>query len=186
MSTWFCRSAVDRAVFVRALTRSFRPLARPPLTACPFSPRCRISLPSDGSRQGLMLRKSEVSCHCKQSGWGSFASILPGLLPCRLSTIADNQRSNEPLSLLCVPSAKDRCNCRSPSLGPLATNPQNSQEAYHNFPGMDAPCRSLSSPLRSRSQRNVSLMNYDLGYETCRLEPLANPFGPKVLPMSSV
>jgi putative transposase len=34
----------------------------------------------------------------------------------------------------------------------------------------------------------VSFMNYDLGYfdhETCRLEPLANPFGPKVLPMSS-
>jgi putative transposase len=33
----------------------------------------------------------------------------------------------------------------------------------------------------------VSFMGYDLGYfddETCRLEPLANPFGPKVLPMS--
>ena len=30
----------------------------------------------------------------------------------------------------------------------------------------------------------VSFMNYDLGYfdhETCRLEPLENPFGPKVL-----
>ena len=35
----------------------------------------------------------------------------------------------------------------------------------------------------------VSFMDYDLGYfdeETCRLEPLRNPFGPKVLPMSSV
>ena len=35
----------------------------------------------------------------------------------------------------------------------------------------------------------VSFMHYDLGYfddETCRLEPLHNPFGPKVLPMSSV
>jgi len=34
----------------------------------------------------------------------------------------------------------------------------------------------------------VSFMHYDLGYfddETCRLEPLANPFGPKVLPMFS-
>jgi len=34
----------------------------------------------------------------------------------------------------------------------------------------------------------VSFMEYDLGYfddETCRLEPLQNPFGPKVLPMSS-
>ena len=35
----------------------------------------------------------------------------------------------------------------------------------------------------------VSFMGYDLGYfdhETCRLEPLENPFGPKVLPMSPV
>ncbi len=35
----------------------------------------------------------------------------------------------------------------------------------------------------------VSFMNYDLGYfdeQTCRLEPLDDPFGPKVLPMSSV
>ena len=33
----------------------------------------------------------------------------------------------------------------------------------------------------------VSFMDYDLGYfddETCRLEPIDNPFGPKVLPMS--
>ena len=33
----------------------------------------------------------------------------------------------------------------------------------------------------------VSFMDYDLGYfdhQTCRLEPLDNPFGPKVLPMS--
>ena len=33
----------------------------------------------------------------------------------------------------------------------------------------------------------VSFMDYDLGYfdhETCKLEPLDNPFGPKVLPMS--
>jgi putative transposase len=34
----------------------------------------------------------------------------------------------------------------------------------------------------------VTFMQYDLGYfddETCRLEPIQNPFGPKVLPMSS-
>lgn len=34
----------------------------------------------------------------------------------------------------------------------------------------------------------VSFMDYDPGYfddETCRLEPLQNPFGSKVLPMSS-
>jgi hypothetical protein len=33
----------------------------------------------------------------------------------------------------------------------------------------------------------VSFMDYDLEYfyhETCRLEPIGNPFGPKVLPMS--
>src|SRR5207249_3945432 len=33
----------------------------------------------------------------------------------------------------------------------------------------------------------VSFMDYDLGYfddETCRLEPIENPFGPKLLPMS--
>ncbi len=34
----------------------------------------------------------------------------------------------------------------------------------------------------------VTFMHDDLGYvddETCRLEPIENPFGPKVLPMSS-
>jgi putative transposase len=33
----------------------------------------------------------------------------------------------------------------------------------------------------------VSFMDYDLGYfddETCRLEPIKNPFAAKVLPMS--
>ena len=32
----------------------------------------------------------------------------------------------------------------------------------------------------------VTFMHYDLGYfddETCRLEPIENPFGPKVLPI---
>ena len=35
----------------------------------------------------------------------------------------------------------------------------------------------------------VTFMDYDLGYfddETCRLEPLENPFGPKVLPMTPI
>jgi hypothetical protein len=35
--------------------------------------------------------------------------------------------------------------------------------------------------------RLTSFMHYDLGYfddQTCRLEPIAHPFGPKVLPMS--
>ena len=33
----------------------------------------------------------------------------------------------------------------------------------------------------------VTFMHYDLGYfddETCRLEPIENPFGPTVLPMT--
>src|SRR5688572_7426495 len=33
----------------------------------------------------------------------------------------------------------------------------------------------------------VTFMHYDLGYfddQTCRLEPIDNPFGPKLLPMS--
>jgi putative transposase len=33
----------------------------------------------------------------------------------------------------------------------------------------------------------VTSMHYDLGYfddETCRLEPMADPLGPKLLPMS--
>ena len=33
----------------------------------------------------------------------------------------------------------------------------------------------------------VTFIDHDLGYfddETCRLEPVENPFGPKVLPMS--
>jgi putative transposase len=36
-------------------------------------------------------------------------------------------------------------------------------------------------------EHQSTFMNYDLGYfddETCRLEPIDNPFGPKVLPMS--
>jgi putative transposase len=35
----------------------------------------------------------------------------------------------------------------------------------------------------------VTFMHYDLGYfddEACRLEPIENPFGPRVLPMCSV
>jgi putative transposase len=34
----------------------------------------------------------------------------------------------------------------------------------------------------------VTFMHYDLGYfddETCRLEPIDNPFGPKLLPIRS-
>jgi putative transposase len=35
----------------------------------------------------------------------------------------------------------------------------------------------------------ITFMQYDLGYfedETCRLEPIENPIGPKVLPMCPV
>ena len=36
--------------------------------------------------------------------------------------------------------------------------------------------------------RLVTFMHYDFGYfddETCRLEPIENPFGPKLLPIRS-
>jgi putative transposase len=42
--------------------------------------------------------------------------------------------------------------------------------------------------IEGRCVRLVAFIHYDLGYfddEVCRLEPIANPFGPKVLPMCS-
>ena len=50
------------------------------------------------------------------------------------------------------------------------------------FAGQDVGVRQVSDRIWL-----VTFMEYDLGYfddETCRLEPIANPFGPKVLPMS--
>ena len=62
------------------------------------------------------------------------------------------------------------------------------------FEGAEDQSAARSSPARrSASSRSassiwlVTFMHYDLGYfddETCRLEPIENPFGPKVLPMS--
>ncbi len=53
---------------------------------------------------------------------------------------------------------------------------------------------SLSCPLDNASLESasdriwlVSFMDYDLGYfddETCRVEPIENPFSPTVLPVS--
>jgi len=42
---------------------------------------------------------------------------------------------------------------------------------------------------RARSSWLVTFMRHDVGYfddETCRLEPIDNPFAPKVLPMSGM
>ena len=50
------------------------------------------------------------------------------------------------------------------------------------FAGQDVGVRQVSDRIWL-----VTFMDYDLGFfddETCRLEPIANPFGPKVLPMS--
>jgi putative transposase len=50
------------------------------------------------------------------------------------------------------------------------------------FAGQDVGVRQVSDRIWL-----VIFMHYDLGYfddETCRLEPIENPFGPKVLPMS--
>ncbi len=46
---------------------------------------------------------------------------------------------------------------------------------------------STTASVRTKRIWLVSFMHYDLGYsddETCRLEPIDNPFGPTVLPMS--
>lgn len=50
------------------------------------------------------------------------------------------------------------------------------------FAGQDVGIREVSEKIWL-----VSFMDYDLGYfdeDSKRFEPLANPFGPKVLPMS--
>jgi len=50
------------------------------------------------------------------------------------------------------------------------------------FAGQDVGVRQVSDRIWL-----VSFMDYDLGYfddETCRLEPIANPFSPRVLPIS--
>ncbi len=54
-----------------------------------------------------------------------------------------------------------------------------------------APCAGQNVGIKQVSDRIwlVTFIDYDLGYfddETCRLEPIDNPFGPKVLPMSPV
>jgi hypothetical protein len=51
-----------------------------------------------------------------------------------------------------------------------------------------ASCRGSKHQHQQVSDRSwlVTFMDYDFGYfddETCRLEPVENPFGPKVLPM---
>ena len=55
--------------------------------------------------------------------------------------------------------------------------------------GDGADCQPRGGPVGQVSEHIwlVTFMHYDLGYfddETCRLEPIDNPFGPKLLPMS--
>ena len=55
--------------------------------------------------------------------------------------------------------------------------------------GVDAAAQRTSLGVAQVSEHIwlVTFMDYDLGYfddETCRLEPIENPFRPKVLPMS--
>jgi hypothetical protein len=63
--TCFCRSAMHGAS--AETLRALGLFVRRPLTGCPLPPRCRISLPSGGSRQGTILCKSRVSCHSWKS-----------------------------------------------------------------------------------------------------------------------
>jgi putative transposase len=81
-----------------------------------------------------------------------------------------------------------------------------SSRRYLGLPELDYPFHDKAVNAKNQSQHRlcssdrrirqvddriwlVSFMHSDLGYfddETCRLEPLRNPFGPKVLPMSPV
>jgi hypothetical protein len=61
----------------------------------------------------------------------------------------------------------------------VPSSPSDSHLRFVTF----ATFRLLSSPL---ALAGFSFMHYDLGYfddETCRLEPIENPFGPNVLPI---
>jgi hypothetical protein len=61
--------------------------------------------------------------------------------------------------------------------------------ARRSISARSSPARPSESKQTDERIWLVSFMDYDLGYfddETGRLEPLANPFGPKLLPMSSV
>ena len=55
--------------------------------------------------------------------------------------------------------------------------------SVRSLPGRTSACTQVGERIWL-----VTFMHYDLGYfddETCRLEPIENPFGPKVLPMCS-
>ena len=76
---------------------------------------------------------------------------------------------------------------------PAAANMLQQQARFDDFItryNTDRPHQALAmkvpADLYARSPRLVTFMRYDLGCfddETCRLEPMDNPFGPKVLPI---
>jgi hypothetical protein len=62
--------------------------------------------------------------------------------------------------------------------------------ARHGFDAARAERDDKRLKVGARQERvaSVRFLQYDLGYfddETCRLEPIAYPFGPKVLPVRS-
>jgi hypothetical protein len=79
-----------------------------------------------------------------------------------------------------------------PPHGPVPTRISSRAELgrlQRDLLGDEAADRDAEHIVLGQAQRLwlVSFIDYDLGYfdhETCRLEPLDNPFGPKVLPMS--
>ena len=83
------------------------------------------------------------------------------------------------------------CEREQPLLGRLRTEEHAEKKGAGD--AQAPPARTTSSrlfPLTSAisAARIAGIMQYDLGYfddETCRLEPIENPFGPKVLPMCS-
>ena len=68
--------------------------------------------------------------------------------------------------------------------GDAGQNPMHRDDLSHVFAGQNVGVTEVGDHLWL-----VTFMHYDLGYfddETGRLEPIENPFGPRVLPMCSV
>ena len=109
----------------------------------------------------------------------------------------NNERPHQALNMHCpaeryVPSARPYTGL--PELVPRQDRLRHHMRAHLLQSAEDQSQYRIRRPERrhqtgERSHWLVTFMDYDLGYfdhETCRLEPLENPFGPKVLPMSPV
>ena len=110
----------------------------------------------------------------------------------------NNERPHQALNMQCpaelyAPSTRPYEACPSSTIR-STTRPSPSPHAAasasigrRSISASSSPAKASASNRSSERIWLVSFMDYDLGYfdhETCRLEPIENPFGPKVLPMS--